>query len=274
MPNERILPDIQRECEVRMNSDPFFNSISVLNYRKGDIAADLAACLTGLSPKNGLSGVCVIILQPVANILNNSVRFSQLEMQFSLIVVEYPLTNDDPAIGTGIRAETIIQRLGDLFGCFHPVGVSTPFVAEKPFATPRKDPIPLGAEGEFLLPISWECRLTTNSSRNRSVSIPDIPTITIAANVTITSATGAVDIYHTVDGTPPGPPAISPGSTLYTGPFAPPFSCTIRAVAMRQQHGFSWTPSDIASAEWDVELADNLGTPLAAQSEGGESIGV
>jgi len=275
MPNERILPDVQRECEVRMNSDPFFQCITVLNHRKGDITAEILAALAGIAPKAGRGGVCVAILQPVANVMNPSVRFSQVEMMFSILILEYPLYNDDPINGTGIRGETIIQRIADLFGCFHPVGVTTPFICDKPFAVPRKDPLPLGAEGEYLLPNSWECRFTTRSSRDRGLQQPAIPTITISEDdVRITCATGAVDLYYTVDGSPPGPPAVSPGSTRYEAPFAPPFSCVIRAVALRQQAGYSWTPSDIAWAEWDVELADNLGQPIEAQSEGGETIGV
>jgi hypothetical protein len=43
---------------------------------------------------------------------------------------------------------------------------------------------------------------------------------------------------------------------------------------MRQQQGYSWTPSDVAWADWDVEFSDNQHTPIDAQAPGGEAIAV
>jgi hypothetical protein len=271
--NERILPDIQRDCEVRMNSDPFFQSIAVINYRKGDVSQDVAAALAGMTPKNGRAGACVVILQPVAVAANRNVRFPPFKATYSFLIMENPLFNDDANAGTGIRGEQIGRRLLDLFCNFHPVGVTTPFIPEEPFMRPTKVPVPIGID-DVLLPNCWECSFSATEARGRQLHQPNIPTIIIGANITITCSTGAVDIYYTADGSPPGPPAVSPGSALYTGPFTLPYSAVIRAVAMRQQVGYNWTPSDIAWAEWDVELAEGQGIPISAQSEGGENIGV
>lgn len=269
MADERILPDVQREAEVRMNADPFFAYITVINYRKGDVSQEVAAALAGLAPKNGRAGACVVILQPIANSANRNVRFAPFEAQWSFLVLEYPLFNDNPDTGTGARAEAICRRLLDLFGLFHPVAITTPFVAQEPFMVPTRIPIPTGIEGEDLLPIAYECRFQCKESRGRSLSQPALPSITVAASgVTITCDTSAVDIYYTLDGSPPAPPHINPSGIAYAGAFTPPSTCIIRAGAWRQQTGSDWTPSDIAWAEWTTLLADEVRTPLGTEEQG------
>lgn len=282
MASERIFPDVQREAEVRMNSDPFFQCITVINYRKGDVAADMASALGGITPKNGRSGACVVIQQPVGKPENRNVLFPPVRCTYSFLVAEYPLFNDDANTGTGIRAEIICEHLLNLFSLFQPQGVTNAWVPFEEFAVPVPLRIPLGAE-DMLVPVAYECRFEALRARDHGLQKPALPEFATinsllqitSSTISISCATGAVDIYYTLDGSPPGPPAVSPGSTRYDGtPFAPGFSCVVRAVAMRQQVGSDWIPSDVAWAEWDVALAENQGLPLGSQDEGGRNLGV
>ena len=75
---------------------------------------------------------------------------------------------------------------------------------------------------------------------------------TSVQNVTISSTSPEVSIYYTLDGTTP-----SSSSTLYNGAITVGETKTIKAIAIKN----NWTDSEIASAEYTIEL------PLATMDE-------
>ncbi len=263
------LVEAQQDLTARCLADPYFADITVLTDRIADIDAQVTKAVATLNAQDGKKpGACVIVLQPVANYANINAVAGPMDTLFTFLVLENPPLNHLDNGGSGKHALHLCRRLVDLFAVYQPLLLVTVLTPQKPCIVPASDP---------LAPVAYEVRFGAREAGGRAISKVALPEINITEgppelfNVSLGCATPDVDIYYTIDGTHPW--RGNPTATKFTVPFAPAFTCLIRACAFKQTLvGTDWIASDVNAKQCFRQLATEGGAALGTETPQGISI--
>lgn len=259
--------DLQADLAERARGDAYLRTCNIITDDIGDVPTEISKAV-GLLAGAVKCGLCVVVLQPVATDVNANMQFGPQDIEVGFHVIELPVLNRDPTIGSYHKALAVARRLIDTFKLYHPQGLAMPLICGKPAILPTR-----GHPGVEYGPelIAYEVRFMGREGADRRMHKVDRPNITTTGGaITITCPTPSVDIYYTLDGQHPRPANYEGevvSAQLYEAPFAPPFSAIVRACAYRQQSDTFWIASDTSWAEWDVALADNAGAPLGTAGD-------
>ena len=256
------LVEAQQDLTARCLADAYFTDILVLTDRVADIDSDINRALGTLDADAGKKpGLCVVVLQPVANYANINAVCGPMDTLFSFLVLENPPLNATANGGSGKQALHVCRRLVDIFALYQPLLVVTVLVPQKPCIVPTQDP---------LAPVAYEVRFGAREAGGRAISKVALPTIVITAGpdafaVTLGCATPDVDLYYTIDGSHPW--SGNAQAVLYLAPFAPVFTCLVRACAFKRTLvGTDWIASDVNALQCFRELGDEPGNALGTET--------
>jgi hypothetical protein len=226
-----LIDSIQDDIKARLESDPFFQNVTVLKVTKGVLASDEAFYLSTLNEKNGKIGACVCVMTPsILGAANPNLAAPVFALKARLTIIESPEINRD-AVGTGVTAEQILSRVVQLLNGWMPEGDR----GMTHISANSED----GDEGI----VTYACDFSVTTSL---AALPKVarPVVSAAANsISATCATAGADVYYTVDGSLPFPG----NGVKYVAPFnAPALGTTLRFAAYKT--GF--VGSDAVRADW------------------------
>src|SRR5689334_17235292 len=106
-----FLEQLQQECADRVASDPLFAHVTIITERKKDILGTIQVALGPVTKSGGKSGLCLILLTPVAN-----VNFGNLSGPFFddikiLVRVLENVAVNKSASGTNVSALEAMERV-------------------------------------------------------------------------------------------------------------------------------------------------------------------
>lgn len=230
MSDDNPIAYIQDDIADRLNADSYFEDITIIRARDGDIDTELDKALRFLTPKNSKIGAACIVGGVQIGVSNPDTPGPYFDDGFIAVdTFENPVFNDG-ATGTGKRAEHIAGRANQVLHHYIPGGLGGTMLSTKRAIFPLPErAVPQGASGftsVFSVPIDnivldkvTACTITPSSG-----TAP-------VADITITCPTAGVDIYYTTDFSHPWPG--NTNATLYAGPFTVASAALLRAIAYK-----------------------------------------
>lgn len=223
MSNALILDPIlldQEDIAARLETDPYFADITVLQERKGITENDIQVKLGTINEKTGKCGAVAIVLMPAVRPPSQSAPGPVYSVNPVVQVLEMPLLNLGET-GTGKFVEQIATRVRQLIHYFSPGrGYVFDFAGQEPVAV---------QEGERSYAVSFR-RLGQDERLPKVANVlidPDEGTAPIS--VALSCPTIGAAIWFTLDGSPPSP--ASAAAQLYAAPIALTTAATLRAAA-------------------------------------------
>ncbi len=234
--NDSLLIDLVRDIAERLRSDEVLRTVTVITERTGDVLAEIEKA-TGLvaSSGAGVTGLCIIVLQPTAEPETLEAPGPLLTLSISVRILEQPTLNSSE-----LDALTVARRVVRVLHHYDPRGITSLLLAGKPAITGVVDP---------LAPLAYETQFTAREAVVTYGAMTSLPVISLSqaaapASLTVTCATPGCSIFYTLDGSYPRPGGESSG--LYEGPVNLTSACRVRAVA--------YTPGLIASSAAFADL--------------------
>ncbi len=210
----------QDDIVARLRSDPFFDTILIIEERKGTVATKVAAALKGELPYGGKYGAFLVVEIPSAAPEPN-LPGPQYLYTCVIHTRVIPRFNDAPSKGTLKQAGTIAERVDALLHNFQNYKQAFQVAHVAPFSDEDGT---LGFDHE----ITWHLGLDPVQPVAMPAASDDGQgTITLACD------TDGAAIYYTTDESFPwiGDAAHPSTATLYTGPFAVSSGTLVRAAA-------------------------------------------
>ncbi len=182
------------------------------------IQSAIDKALAGMTKRGGKAGLAVRVLMPEAECPSPNVPGPELEITLTIQVTENPLFNEG-ANGTGITAEQCALNIASSLGDW-----------------------PRGSSGVYcdrraLRVVPDDGRIITDVVVKTLVQVPYYPTVSAPVItegetlLTLSCGTEAAAIYYTTNDSMPAPG--NAAATLYTAPFEPPASGTVRVCAFK-----------------------------------------
>jgi len=233
-----LIESIQQEVADQIAADGFFLHIPVLVESLGDTASQVDRALGPINTQGGKIGAVVVVTTPTANVNWPEVGGPFFdEIPVSVLVAVNPLTNNDPAVGTGASALSICEEVCSVLHQFYPQSSNGPIVAQRPTITRG----PNAGDDESI--IQYSCRFQTLGGIQNVLPQVATPTASNSSGqYTLNCATPGAAIFYTLDATAPSPR----NGTLYTAPFAATSGTTIKARA--------WLAGSLASSLFTLNL--------------------
>jgi Chitobiase/beta-hexosaminidase C-terminal domain len=227
-----ILDRLPFELAARLVSDPFFVDIPVVVAVKGNVAQEYQKQQAVITEKSGKRGVCVVVLQIVADDIYAGLPGGPMKLKPAFQVVENVELNSD-ANGTGKSARKIARHIVKNVKIAGLRGL----VQGMKCATPAIEPVDIKALGDGVVAeqVNFECQ--EFSDEQILYCAPPVATPVAGQNqITLATGTAGAAIWFTTDDTFPYPGTADqfPGSTsqLYVGPLnVDPENFIIRACA-------------------------------------------
>ena len=222
-----IIDQLPLELAKRIQSDEYFANIPVVVAEKGNVVRQMEVAQAVMTNKGGNRGVCVVVLQMVADDEFTEVNLGPMKLYPTLQVIENVELNNDEN-GTKKSARKVARRLVEVLKPLRLGGLTTEFVPDKPCLEPGV--VPQGT-GESLISylVNFYC---FEADAEPLAMVANIGFATVAGQLVLSCATPGSRIFYTVDQSFPAPPAAVPGSTaqLYGGPIdIPADGYTVRA---------------------------------------------
>jgi hypothetical protein len=213
-----VLEQVQRDIADRLLSLDYFVDVPVFVLREQRIDSMIEQALSGITKKNGKSGVAVFVLMPLVNCSKQDAPGPLLDGECLIRTQELPLINFG-ASGTQKSAEDVTLVIIGGLHHFALQGVCGPIVAGKDTLTPSR---------EYLPKITYDTKVqfkVPTGSRAKTEA-PKIVRQT-STTIRITCNMPGAEIYYTTDGTFPR----SGNGTLFAGDFVIAAPVTVRAAA-------------------------------------------
>jgi hypothetical protein len=245
--------DLQNLVATRIKADGYFAGIPVITDKEPDISSQIQTALSVTNPAGNLSGACVIVMQPFANDFQSDLPGGPLSHLVSILCLEHLILNRDGTRGTGKSVRAMAERLHKLFKHFTAHGMFSNFVCQEPFIVDASEEIARALQDDMLRGV--EVRFGTRGFGPEVYQKAALPVITEAGGtVSISCATEGAAILYTTDGSVPDFPERNAGVEVYSDPFVPLVTCTVRAGAwvlsgnpVNLNPSSDWIASDIAS---------------------------
>ena len=228
-----IIDKLPGELAARLQTNPFFDDIAIVVAEKGNVAKSYEQAQAVITETSGKRGICVVVLQVVANDLSANLQFGPMIFKPAFQVVEnVELNNDDS--GTGKSARKVARKIRDVVKNCNLMGL----VQDMKAGTPCIEPVDLKDMGESVVAyqVNFEC-LEVSHENQTQVQMPVFVAGTDPQNptFTMTCATAGAAIWFTTDDSFPydGDASVYPGSTsqLYSGAGPCTNPTTVRSAA-------------------------------------------
>src|SRR5579859_5977585 len=105
-----ILDRLPFELAARLESDPFFVDIPVVVAVKGNVAQEFQRKQAVIEEKSGKRGVCVVVLQIVADDIYEGLAAGPMKLKPAFQVIENVEMNNDDS-GTGKSARKVARHI-------------------------------------------------------------------------------------------------------------------------------------------------------------------
>ena len=237
----------QGDFALRLEADPYFSDITVLEQNKGVTEDDILQALGTLNEKAGKIGACVVVLMPELVPTESQSRNAAFRVRATLQVIVSPIFNSGDT-GTGKTAEAIAAKVRTAFHMYDGGYGTWTFAGQDPIE--RTGDVSYGV-------------VFTRQGQDRNA--PKLPTPmfdpeegALPATVTIT-ADSESDVYYTTDGSTPTPE--NPAAVLYATPVEITAPTTLRAAAYRT----GYQASNITTADFgtNFEFSDEFSDEFA-----------
>lgn len=235
MKPEEIIERLPFELAARLETNPFFADIPVVVAEKGNVVLEYQRKQGHITAKSGKRGICVVVLQVVADDYSNNLQFGPMTIKPAFQVVENVEMNNDDS-GTKKSARKVSRKIRDVIKNFNIMGMVQDMKAGKPCI----EPVDLKDMGDAVIgnQVNFEC-LEVSTESQTQVQMPAFSTqgdSPETAEFLLTCPTAGAQIWFTTDGSFPynGGADTFPGSTsqLYTGPVSiPADGVNVRACA-------------------------------------------
>lgn len=217
--SDEILERLKDDVFNRLDADPFFADVPVVVEGPGELAAEVAVALRGLTSKGGKKGamVCVHRLE----ILDVEGEGATPEMKCSVMIEcgEEPLRNRAPG-GTEKKASALVARVVQIINRWSPGWNGNCFFIDKnPVVELSLLKGQVGYMAEFFFWVSF----------SQVSQVADIEATVDGSEITLTTATASANIYYTTGGSYPR--AENAAAELYTGPITGTSGDLLRACA-------------------------------------------
>lgn len=229
---DSLLQD-QLDIHARLSADELFETVPVLQQRKGVTEADIELALSTLNEKSGKMGALAVVLMPSLDPESPEAPGPRYRIVATVQVIEQPLFNLGDS-GTGISAEQLAERVRLLLH-------HASFGRGSVWTFSGMEPVEQG-EGKIAYGVRVS-RLYGDSYGDRLAT----PTLSAAGStLTITHADPAATLCYTTDGSYPwaGNPSATSASAGAALALAPASSCVVRVAAYRA----GYQSSSIATA--------------------------
>lgn len=221
--NETSLTDLQHDNAEALRADEVLSALAILDEEKGDLLSAVQTAMGEIQASSGKFGACVIVLSPVCDDANPDTPGGPLDAKVAARVLCDPVVNNDPNIGTGIKALTICRRIHRVWKHRVSAGLCQAMVPDRPCIVPVGDP---------LAPVAYEVRFTTTEADAGTWSKVASPVIVVAGGfATVTCATAGAAVYVTTDGS--FPRSGNGTAVLYAAPVAVTAGQVVRAAGYK-----------------------------------------
>ncbi len=212
---------LQSDLHYAALSNGALENINIKLWRKLRLESEVDLSALWMTPRNGRSGVGVVIELPEFDVQNPNLPGPEAFLLLSFLVLEEPNINFTPTLGTLISAEQVAQLLLEIFHDYQVEGFGTLFAAPKAIASVEDYPGIVGYRVTF--------RARVPRAQTARVATPVL--VEAAGSVTITCATADAQIYFTTDGSFPG--VGNSAAQLYSAAFAVTAGDVLRAAAYK-----------------------------------------
>ena len=228
---------MQNEAAARLSADEYFEDITVLTEREGDISYKISQALSVLTTKGGKIGVAILVGSCTAKVESPNVPGPHFNKTFmDLTVFENPTFNNGGS-GTGKACVDICVRAIQILHHYYPAGVGQTLVADENAV------LPLGEVRGGIIAYKGRLEMPLDNDVLDKVARPQISVA--GTTVTIVCATDGASIYYTTDETYPW--SGNAAAMLYSAPFIATAGDVVRAVA----HKTNLVASDAAAETID-----------------------
>lgn len=228
---------MQDEIAARLNADEYFEDITVITEREGDIENKINRALSVLTVKGEKIGVAVVVGAVTAQVESANVPGPHFDKTFLDLTVFENVVFNNSADGTLKAAVDIAVRCLQVLHHYYAAGVGQTLLADRNAITPS---------GEIKSnTIAYKARLELPLDNDVLDKVAR-PQISVAGTtVTIVCATDGASIYYTTDETYPW--SGNAAAMLYSAPFIATAGDVVRAVA----HKTNLVASDAAAETID-----------------------
>lgn len=212
---------LQDDLTALLKSADTLSTVNVVQYRKLRLQAELDASALWQTPRNGKSGVGILVQMPEIETVHANLPGPEFTTRLNFDVVEEPNINMDPTVGSLLSAEEVAQRVAELLHGYGGGNWGGALFARGPVIQPASD----WPEGL----LAYRVQLNLKLVRTQTARVAT-PTITEDhGEITLACTTADSVIYVTADGSFPG--TGNPLASIYTVPWAAVAGQSIRAAA-------------------------------------------
>lgn len=213
-----ILDRLPYELAARLESDPFFQTIPIVVAVKGNVAQEFQRKQAVITEKAGKRGVCVIVLQLIADDIYEGQPGGPMKLKPAFQVIENVEMNNDDA-GTGLSARKVARQIIKNLKLAGFRGIIQGLKCGKPAIEPVE--IKELGDGCVSEQVNFECQ--EFSDEQFLYCLPPVCTqVAGQLQLALASGTAGAKIWYTLDDTfpYPGDNTIFPDSSAqqYTGP--------------------------------------------------------
>jgi len=244
-----ILDRLPFELAARLESDPFFQDIPVIIAVKGNVAREFQRKQAVITSKSGKSGVCVIVLQIIADDIYEGLPAGPMKLKPAFQVIENVELNNR-ASGTGKSARKVARHIIKNIKLAGFRGIVQAMKCDKPAI----EPVDIKELGESCVSEQVNFTCQEFSDEQFQYCLPPVASqVPGQLQVALASNTAGAQIWFTTDDSfpYPGDQQVFPGSTSqqYQGPIAAQLNTPIILRACTYLNKFTGNATDyIASS--------------------------
>jgi hypothetical protein len=222
--SETTIPELQEDIAARLAADEYFADVPVLHERKENVASLVAKAIGPFAGRGGKSGICAIVMSPVATVDKAEFRGALMNIELSVRVLE-EVTVNVGRNGTRKAALSVARRIARVLHHYRPDGLAQLLLADNPTIMPVEDPI---------VGLAYEVRFRTMEAKVEpylKAATPDLlPSSGVTpVEVSLSTSTVGAEIWYSLDGSHPAPDGV--GSFHYSTPVTISEACRLRACA-------------------------------------------
>ena len=125
----------QVDVGARLAASEYFVDIPVIIVDKGNILTQVQQALGTIAGKNGKTGVCALVLQPVGTVANPEIPAPIMDLDIVVRVLENVVVNRS-SNGTGKTAGSIARAIVDILHLYNCPGIIDAMIPQNPTIIP------------------------------------------------------------------------------------------------------------------------------------------